>query len=326
MNLIAGKMVTQAIATAVELGLCDVIKDSTKTASEVASASGTSRDGAYRILRALSLVGVVTELENQSFRLTPMGTLLRTDVPGSLAGMARYMGASFHGELWCELTHCVKTGEHAIKKRHGKDDPFEFFHGRPSDLALFQNAMSSFSSVVADALVRGYDFSGFGRIADIGGGHGAVLHAILKANPGVKGVLFDRPDVITGAKAILGDIAGRCEVIGGDFFASVPSACDAYIFKHIIHDWSDEHCVTMLKNAAGAMASDGRVLIVEHVVPPAGVPSFGKLLDLEMLVFTAGGRERTESEFRELLAKAGLRLSRVVPLQAPVSVLEAVRA
>jgi hypothetical protein len=326
MNLIAGKMVTQAIAAAVELGLCDALKDATKSADDLARATGTNADGLYRLLRALSLVGVVVETEDKRFKLTPTGTLLRSDVPGTLAGMARFMGAPFHGELWFELPHCVKTGENAIKKRHGHADPFEYFHARPAELAMFQTAMSSFSSVVVDALVRGYDFQGLGRIADIGGGHGAVLAGILKANPGATGVLFDRPDVVGGAKSVLGELADRCEVIAGDFFASVPAGCDGYVFKHIVHDWSDEHCVKFLRNTATVMAPNGRVLVVEHVVPPAGVPSFGKLLDLEMLVFTAGGRERTEAEFRDLFAQAGLRLARVVPLSAPVSVIEAVLA
>jgi hypothetical protein len=326
MNLITGKMVTQAIAAAVELGLCDALKDATKSADDLSRATGTNADAVYRLLRALSLVGVVVETEDKRFKLTPMGTLLRSDVAGTLAGMARFMGSPFHGEHWFELPHCVKTGENAIKKLHGHADPFEYFHTRPAELAIFQTAMSSFSSVVVDALVRGYDFHGLGRIADVGGGHGAVLAGILKANPAAKGVLFDRPDVVGGAKDVLGEVAGRCEVIAGDFFTSVPAGCDAYLFKHIVHDWSDEDCVKLLKNTAAAMTPNARVLVVEHVLPPPGVPSFGKLLDLEMLVLTAGGRERTEAEFRDLFAQAGLRLTRVVPLEAPVSVVEAVRA
>jgi hypothetical protein len=326
LNLIIGKSITQTIVSAVELGLIDAIADATRSADDVASATGVTRDGAYRVLRALSVIGILVELENRTFSLTPMGQLLRSDVEGSLAGMARLMGASFHTELWFELSNCLKTGEHAVKKRHGWDDPFHYFHSRPDALAVFHDAMSSHSTMVANAIVGGYDFAGFERIADVGGGHGALLHAVLKANPSAKGLLFDLPDVVVGAKSVLADVADRCEIVGGNFFEGVPGGCDAYLFKSIIHDWSDANCVKILKPVAEAMAPTGRVLLIEHIVPPAGVPSFSKLLDLEMLVVSAGGRERTEDEFREVLASAGLRLARVVPLSAPVSVIEAVRA
>lgn len=326
MNLITGKMVTQAIATAVELGIPDLLKDATKTSDELATRTGANADGVYRLMRALSLVGVVTETEGKTFALTAVGACLRTDVPGSLSGMAKWIGADFHTELWFDLTHCVKTGEHAIKKRHGYDNGFDYFQKNPKALSVFQGAMTSFSSVVAEALVEGYDFSPFRKVADVGGGHGLTLRAILSKNPSASGVLFDLPDVAAGAKAVLGDLAARCEVTGGDFFKAVPAGCDAYVFKHIVHDWSDDKCIAFLKNTAQAMAPNAKVLVVEHVIPAPGVPSFGKMLDLEMLVVTPGGRERTESEFATLFAKAGLKLSRVVPLRTPVSVVEAVRA
>ena len=326
MNLIAGKMVTQAVATAAELGIPDQLAAGPRTAAELATAIGAPEDTTYRLLRALSLVDVVRESDGRSFTLTPVGTFLRSDVPGSLGAMARWIGAGFHHELWAELTHCVKTGENAVKKVHNQTNPFVALREHPDVAALFNGAMTGFSSVIANAVVAGYDFSYAKRIADVGGGHGYTLSAILDANPAASGVLFDLPEVIAGAPAILGRLAARCEIVGGDFFKSVPAGCDAYVYKHILHDWSDDHCVTMLRHTVSAMAPGGRVVAVEHVVPPPGVPSFGKLLDLEMLVVTDGGRERTESDFAALFAKAGLKLARIVPLQAPVSVLEATRA
>jgi hypothetical protein len=183
--------------------------------------------------------------------------------------------------------------------------------------------MTSFTQSIIPAIVGGYDYSGIQTLADVGGGHGSLLCAILKANPKMKGIVFDQPQVVEGAKGRIDSekLGMRCETVGGDFFKSVPAA-DGYIMKHIIHDWDDERARTILANCRKAMVKGGRVLLVEGIVPPGNVPSFDKLLDLEMLLFPAG-KERTEKEFRELFDSAGLRLTKVIPLPAPVQIIEA---
>jgi predicted O-methyltransferase YrrM len=191
--------------------------------------------------------------------------------------------------------------------------------------AIFNETMTSLSGVAADAVTHAYDFSGLVKIADVGGGHGLFLSKILKANPHMRGLLFDLPHVAEGARKLLGDagLSARCEILCGDFFTLVPAGSDAYILKHVLHDWDDAQCETILSRCRDAMAPGGRVLVVEMVVPPPGVPSFSRLIDLEMLAISSDGKERTEREFADLFAKARLALARVVPTQSPYSVLEA---
>jgi hypothetical protein len=327
MNLITGKFVSQAVATIAELKIADQLKDGPKTADDIAKSQGLHADALYRVMRLLAMVGVFTEKDGRAFTLTPVGNLLRTDVPNSLAAMAVFMGADFHGSAWSELTHSVKTGKSAFEKKHGKK-VFEWFNTNPAGAALFNHAMTSGSSLGMDASIKAYDFTQHKVIADVGGGHGALLAAVLKACPESRGVLFDQPSVVEGAKKILGEagLMTRCEVVGGDFFKSVPANCDCIMMKSIIHDWADEQCVTILKNCASSLNKGGKVILLEQVMTPPGVPGMARLLDIEMLVMTDGGRERTEPEFAALFQKAGLKLTRVTPTQSPVAVIQAEKA
>jgi len=326
MHLVTGRYVTQAIGAVAELGIADQLKGGPRTAEEIAKAVRADGKAIYRLLRGLAMLGVFAEHEGQRFSLTPVGDLLRTDVPGSLAAMAMFQASVWHGRAWFELKHSLLTGEPAFDKAHGKP-AFDWFADHEAEAQTFHRAMVNFSSVLGQAVVAAYDFSHFKVIADIGGGHGALLAFILGKSPGSTGVLFDRPEVVKGASAVLTQhgVAARATAVGGNFFESVPKA-DAYVIKHIIHDWSDQASATILRNCAAAMNPGGRVLVVEMVVPPIDTPSFAKLLDLEMLVMTPGGRERTESEFGTLFAEAGLKLERIVPTQSPVAVLEASKA
>jgi len=192
---------------------------------------------------------------------------------------------------------------------------------------IFNQAMTSLTGVAADAVTQAYDFSGLTRIADVGGGHGLFLSKILKANPRIRGILFDLLHVAEGARKLLDDagLSARCEIMCGDFFTSIPAGCDAYILKHVLHDWDDARCEKILSRCRDAMAAGGRVLVVEMVVPPPGVPSFARLIDLEMLAISSNGKERTEQEFADLFGRAGLSLARIMPTQSPYSVLEALR-
>ena len=327
LNLAAGTMVTQAIAVAAHLKVADVLKDGPRSADDVAKVTGAHGRSVYRLLRALASVGVLTEQSGEVFALTPIGDCLRTDAPASLAGTVKFFGEGWHTTAWGDLLHSVKTGACAFEHIYG-EKIFEWLPKHPREAESFYEGMTSVSRVDAEAVARAYDFTGLKKIADIGGGHGLLLAAILKANPSLCGVLYDLPSVLEGAKSTVAEagLRSRCEVIGGDFFHSVPADCDVYILKYILHDWDDDTCVQILKHCASSMSRGGRVLVIEQVLPPIGEPSLAKLIDLEMLAMSSGGSERTESEYTKLFAKAGLTLVRTVRMDSPASILEAVSA
>ena len=327
MHLAAGKFVTQALAAAAELKLAERLVDGPRTAAEIADAMGVHAPSLYRLMRALAAVDVLIHDDSDRFQLTAVGQLLRSDVPGSFRAMAMLLGRRWHHTAWASLAESVRTGESAFLKMYGVPH-FEWLRANPEEGAIFNEAMTGLTGVAADAVARAYQFSDVTKIADVGGGHGLFLSKILRANPHANGVLFDLPHVAEGAKKLLDDagLSARCEVLSGDFFTSVPAGCDAYLLKHVLHDWDDARCEKILNNCRAAMAPGGRVLVIEMVVPPPGVPSFARLIDLEMLAISSNGKERTEHEFAELFANAGLVLARVVPTQSPYSVLEAFRA
>jgi ubiquinone/menaquinone biosynthesis C-methylase UbiE len=327
MNLTAGKWVSQAIAVAAELGLADVLKDGARTAADVARAAKASEDAVYRLLRALGSVGLVAETGNRRFRLTALGRLLRTDSAQTLGGYARFTGHASTWSPWGELRHSVRTGEPAFD--HVFAMPiFQYLAKTPESAAVFDAAMTSISTWESKAVVDAYDFPGINTLVDVAGGHGLMIATILKANRRMRGILFDLPHVTAGATELLqsGGVAHRCQIVSGDMFASVPDGGDAYVMKHIIHDWDDERATQILRNCHRALRPGGKALIVDAVIPPGNGAHLGKLLDLEMLVLTPRGRERTQAEFRELLKQSGFKLRRVVPTATHLSVVEGVRA
>jgi SAM-dependent methyltransferase len=276
-------------------------------------------------MRALASLGVFDMSEDRRFSLTPMSRALLTDAPNSLRDMAIYMGEAFHLLPWGEIVYTIKTGEPAAEKVFGMPW-WQYFEQNEEARNIFNNAMTSFSASIAPAIAMTYDFSNINTLVDVAGGHGLLLATILKANPHMKGVLFDQPSVIEGAGALLEEqgVHDRVELSSGNFFESVPVGGDAYIMKHIIHDWNDEDSIKILRNIHRAMNPAGRVLLVESVLPPGNEPSLGKFIDLEMLIFLQG-KERTESEFRELFAASGFELTRIVHNPSPLSVVEGVR-
>jgi ubiquinone/menaquinone biosynthesis C-methylase UbiE len=205
---------------------------------------------------------------------------------------------------------------------------FEYFANMPESAAVFDKAMTSISTMESKAVVAAYDFSGINTLVDVAGGHGLMIMTVLKANRKMRGVLFDLPHVTAGATALLesGGVADRCQIVSGDFFASVPEGADAYMMKHIIHDWDDERATQILRSCHRATRPGSKVLIVDAVIPSGNRAHFGKLLDLEMLVLTPRGRERTQAEFRKLLKRSGFRLRRVVSTDTHLSIVEGVRA
>ncbi len=327
LQLITGKWIMQAIYVSAELGIADHLKDGPRSSSDIAQACDTDEDATYRLMRCLANIGVLDERESHTFSLTPVGEFLRSDVPGSLRGYARFLGYKPTWAAWGEALHSVRTGQPAVDHLFG-ENIFEYYAKHLDESTIFDDAMTSISTVESHAVAADYDFSGIRTLADIGGGRGYLLGTILEANPEMQGVLFDQPHVVTGAPPLLRDfgIEERVRVEGGSFLDTSPSGADAVVMKHILHDWNDEDCVRILRNCHHrALPTGGRILIVEAVVPAPEQRGWAKLLDLEMLVLTPRGRERNEAEFAGLLEEAGFRLTRVVPTASPVSVVEGER-
>jgi hypothetical protein len=324
-QMIFGAFVSQAVSVAAKLGVADLLAEKPLTVAALAAATGTHERSLYRVLRTLASVGVFRETGERVFELTPLAEPLRSDAPNSMRNGAIFMGAEWHWRVYGEMMHSVRTGKSAWSRAHGVE-VFDYFAAHPEHGEVFNRAMTDMSAAAAAAVTEAYDFAGVGKLVDVAGGHGYLLAAVLRATPGARGVLFDLPQVVEGASATIEreGVAGRVELASGDFFASVPEGADAYMMKHIIHDWDDERAVMILNNVRRAMRDDGRVLICETVVPEGNEPHFGKLMDLEMLV-SPGGVERTEREFAELLAQAGLELRRVVPTRSYLSVVEAIK-
>ena len=326
-QLALGALVTQALYVAAKLGVADLLAGGPRPVGELAAETATHERSLYRVLRSLASVGVFRESDPKVFALTPAAEPLRSDAPSSFRNGAVFMGEVWHWNVWGNLMHSVRTGETAWGHTHGVE-VFDYFAANPECAAIFNGAMTDMSTGVSPAIVEAYDFSEFGAgtIADIAGGHGYMLAQILKGNPNLSGILFDVAPVVEGAGELLEreGVAARAEKVAGDFFKSVPGA-DAYVMKHIIHDWDDERALTILKNIREAMKPGARVLVVEAVVPEGDAPHYSKILDLEMLA-APGGVERTADEYAELFRQAGLRLTRIIPTRSPFSIVEAVAA
>jgi len=276
-------------------------------------------------LRALASVGIFAEDDRHKFSLTPLATTLQTNTPGSLRYLAIAILGQDHYLGWGNLLHGVKTGEIAFDHIAGMN-LWEYYAQNPEDSQPFNRAMTNFTAIAVDAIISSYDFSGFHTIIDIGGGQGTLLSGILKTNPHLQGMLFDLATVTKEAKLNLQieGISDRTKVISGNFFESIPQGGDAYLLKHIIHDWDEEQALTILKNCHQAMTEQGKLLIFETVIPPSNEPSFSKLMDINMLVMT-GGQERTAEEYQTLLATAGFQLTQIVSTASPLSIIEAIK-
>lgn len=325
-QMVIGKWISQGIGTIVQIGVPDQLAKGARQCRDMAREAGVSEDGLYRLLRALASVGLFTESADRRFRLTSMGQLLRSDHPESLAGYARFTAHDITWRPWGELGYSVKTGMPAFD--HVFSIPiFEHFTRNPEAAAVFDQAMTSISAMEACATCDAYNFKGIETLMDVAGGHGVLLSNVLQRHKRMRGVLFDLPHVAAGAAATFtrAGITSRVRIESGDFFRELPSGADAIIMKHILHDWDDESATRILQACHRALAARGKVLIVDPVVPSGNTPHYGKLLDLEMLVLTPRGRERTKAEFTKLLRGAGFRLSRVITTEGPLSIVEAVK-
>lgn len=320
-RMLGGFQLTQAIAVAAQFGVADRLADGPERPEVLAREIEADAESLYRLLRALAGIGLFAEDDEGRFALTPMGGFLRTDVPGSLRHLAMMMGGAAHWRPWGELAHAVRHGGGAVEKVFDGRDFFTLLEDEPAHAAVFNGAMSNLTAREGGGVVEAYDFGGAKRICDVAGGHGRLLDGILDANPHLHGVLFDRPHVVAGAPA-----HARREAVGGDFFVEVPAGCDVIVLKHILHDWSDAKCGEILANCHRALPSDGKLLVVEAIVPGGNAFHPSKFLDINMLVMTSGGKERTEAQFAELLGASGFRLARVLPTAGLMSVLESVKA
>ncbi len=320
-----GFMQSACLYAAAKLKIADLLAGGPKPVAELAQACNAREGALYRTLRALASLGVFRELEPGTFINTPLSEAIRSDIAGSARDAVLFGTDPLHFRVFAEFMHPIQTGETAFKKVTGMD-AFEFFQQNTAENEAFNAAMTAFSSHLTQGVMEVCDFGESGTLADVGGGHGALLTTILQRHRGLRGIVFDLPHVVAGAKQRIESLglASRCEAVGGDFFEGVPPA-DSYVMKSIIHDWEEPQAITILKNCAKAMrGQNGKVILVEHVIFPGNEPDMAKWIDMEMLAM-AGGRERTEAEYAELFAKAGLRLVRVIRTASPYCVIEAVK-
>jgi len=274
------------------------------------------------------MLGVVAEEADGRIRLTLLGAPLCTDVPGSVRDRVLFLTGEWFWRSWGNLLYSVRTGAPAFDQVFGMSN-FDYWEHQPEAGLIHDASFTAMARSTSAPIVAAYDFSRFRTVADIGGNEGPLLAAILTANTGVRGILFDLPSVVAGAAMALAaaGVADRCTVVGGDFFTAIPTGADAYLLKYILHDWDDERATTILRRCRAAMVPGATLLVIEQVLPehleagPAAVPA--ARLDLQMLVLTPGGRERTASQFRGLLAESGFELQRVLPTATPFHILEA---
>ena len=326
--LILGYWISQLVYVAAQLDLADVLAKGPRTAESLAQQVGADPAALGRVLRALASVGVFEADARGRYRMTPLAETLRSDHPESLRDFARMMVADYNWHSWGDLLQSVRDGQPAFDRVHGMPF-FEFLGRHPEKERVFAASMASISGAENPAIARAYPFGRLRRLVDVGGAHGHLLATILRRHPKLRGVLYDQPQVVAGAaeRGFVGaaDVRDRIEILGGDFFDSVPAGADGYLMKYILHDWDDERCVAILRRCRESMAPGGRVLAVDHVIPQGNGFDRGKLMDLNMFVLLRG-RERTKAEFADLFGAAGLELRRVIPTEATVQLLEAERA
>jgi hypothetical protein len=323
LQLLNGVHVAGAVSCLAQLGIPDLVEDGPRSAEELASQTGTNPQALYPLMRATACVGVLAEGPDGTFSETPMSAVLRSNAKPSLRALAIMGGREWHGRGWSRLEYCVRTGKQALDQVYGAH-VFEYFKQNPEEAQIFNDTMTALSMIDGPAVAEAYDFDGIHSIVDVAGGHGLLLATILARNPHLKGTLYEVPHVLDGCRnGPLTPVMERCTLASGDMFASVPAGADAYIMKHIIHDWPDDLCVKILTACRKGVNAGGKLLVVDNVIQPGNHFSPGKFLDLQMLIFP-GGCERTEKQFRDLFAAAGWRLSRIIPTAAADSIVEGV--
>jgi len=323
-----GHIVSSCMQTAIKLELIEHVAKGTHQTSHLAEKVGVKEDSLYRILRVLEMAGLAVEDSPRSFRLTQAGSLLTTDAPASMRYLVEFVTDPMHSKVYGQFTEAIKAGEVPFERVFG-EEYFRWINRRENEAeaALFHKAMASFSGSCSAAFLEAYDFAQFDTLADVGGGLGGIVRAILKACPRLKGMITELPEVVETAKRAISQdcLSDICTAVASDFFKIVPGGADAYFMKHILHDWNDEDSGCILKNIRAVIPSSGKLVLAETIVPSDATPHPGKLIDIEMLVFLRG-KERTEPEWRRLLGSSGFRLTRIVETKSPLSLIEAVPA
>jgi len=325
-----GYYVSHALHLAAKLGLADLLKDGPREGRDLAAATQTHAASLIRVIRLLASVGVFEEQRDGRFALAPLGELLRSDVPGSLRSLILLFAGIGLQDAWKNLEYCLRTGEPAFRRAAPGATPYSLIDLDPDATELFDRAMATFVPLTAAAVAKAFDFSGFNTVIDVGGGTGGLLIGLLKAYPKLKGIVFDQPHAAERAKqqVAAAGLTHRCQVVGGSFFDKIPCGADAYLLKEVLIDWDDDHATAILKNCRAAMPAHGKVVIIEDVYPEridqSAASRRATANDVLMLV-CMGGRQRSEAEFRELLAASGFRLMRVVPTPARVRIIEGER-
>ena len=325
LRMVVGCWTSQAIHVAAKLGIADLLEDGPNGCDALAAATGTHADSLYRLMRTLASLGIFAEEPDGRFRLTPLADCLRSAAPGSLRAFAVMLGEPAHWRGWEALLHSVQTGRPAFDHVFGMPH-FQYFAAHPEAGRLFNEGMTSRAGPENDAIVAAYDFSPFRTVVDVGAGEGSLIAAVLRSSATARGILLDLPHVVATARTKLGaEASARCDLREGSFFDAVPAGGDLYLLKKVIHDWDDERSRAILARCAAAMSDDACLLLIEPIIAQGDATAFNKLLDLLMLVWTSGGRERTEFEHAALLGSAGLRIRRVIPTATPLTIIEAVR-
>jgi hypothetical protein len=319
----AGELLLQAA----EMGLADkFVGSEPRSAKDIAAEYGMLPRPTRRFLRSLAGLGLFASAGGDSFRLTDLGAAMRTGAPGAARSAVIALIGDMVKPAWKQFDHGLFTGDTGFEKAHGMG-LFEYLQHNPGMAQFFSETMVGFHGREPPSVAEAYDFSGIGSLVDVGGASGNMLGHVLSRHPKLKGVLYDLPHVVADAPPLLEahGVSDRVEILSGSFFESVPAGHDAYLLSHIIHDWDDGENATILKNVREAMKRDGKLLIVEMVLPEGDEPHMGKMLDM-MMMLVPGGEERTAAEYAELLEPNGFRVTRVVPTNSAVSVVEAVRA
>jgi hypothetical protein len=321
MQFILGKWISKPIYVAVKLGIPDILGEENKSIKDLAELTDTSAATLYRMMRALAGVGIFFELENRIFKNTTLSEGLMKD---RLKSAVLMFQSPWHDSIWENLQYSIQTGKPAFEKVFG-ESAFEWFGKNPEEATIFHEANSFKAASSHRVITEVYDFSGIKTLTDVGGGLGSLMIEILNANPHMKGVVAELLQVVPQLNGIIKEnkLERRMSAVECDFFKKIPSSSDAYLFSHILHDWSDDKCITILKNCRKAIPAYGKLLIVEGIIPPGNEFSISKLLDLEVLLM-GGGCERTENEFRSLLNKSGFKVSQVIRTEESISIIEGV--
>lgn len=326
MHMATGFTAAFLLRAAAHLRVADFVAGGPKTADQLAALTDTHAASLYRLLRSLAAMGIFSEDEGHRFSLTPLAEPLRSDVPGSVRTSILSITGPLFVIPWSKILYSVKTGKPSFDEHFGAPF-FDHLPTEPEEAAWFSDMLAGMNGADAPAVAAAYDFSKYTKVADIGGATGHILTTVLASHPGPCGIVFDLPHCQTGAAELIESrgMTDRVTFVAGSFFESIPGDCDVYLMSHVIHDWSEEQCLTILANCHRAMPSTSRLLIIEQVLPEGNAFHPGKMLDMTMLTLTTG-QERTEQEYRALLEKGKLRLSRVIPTNAAVSIVEAVPA